>query len=327
MKNTIISLGFLLIFQQNLKAQDYHFSQFDVSEVSLNPAYTGQFKDHLYRSSMIHRNQWRSLVVKPFSAFNISFEMPLSAKRWGLGGYINNYDGTNIYNEFNLVFSGSYRITSPNQDKHILTTGLQTGFINKNINDNDLTFDSQYDNGGFSDDLSTLETFDRFSKFMPEINWGIYYKYNKYEDFSFYGGFSLFHISSPKNQFVESTVDKSSRLPRRYVLHGGFSYELSQSYTIEVKTREMWQGLASEYYFGAELEYIIDRYLNSRIKWGVFYRHLDAVVPMVGFEYKSLSFATSYDITVSGLKKYNNSLGALEFTLKYAPRKRWIAKF
>ncbi len=317
----------IIAFEGSLNAQDYHFSQFDISEVSLNPAMTGQFKNHLYRASMMHRNQWRSLVIKPFSTFNVSYEMPLRAKRWGIGGYMVNYDGANFYNEINLVASASYRITKLLQEKHTLTTGLQAGFINRNLNENDLTFNSQYDNGGFSSSLSSLESFDRFTKFMPEVNWGIYYRYKPNRKFFAYSGLSIFHISSPKSQFIETSISNPDRLPRRYVIHGGFSYEISDSYTIEVKTREMWQDQASEYYGGVELEYIIDKYLNSRVKAGVYYRYNDATVPMIGIEYKNLAFATSYDITISKLNNYNSNLGGLEFTLKYAPKTRWVPKF
>ena len=320
MKNTITILCFTLFaFNNNLNAQDYHFSQFDVSPVRLNPALTGQFRDYAYKSGIMYRNQWRSLSVKPFSTFNMSYEMPLKHEQWGVGGYIMNFDGAKIYNEFNMAFSTAYRITKPDQDIHVLTTGLQLGFINKNINDKELTFNNQYDGGSFNTDLASMENFERFSKFMPEINWGIYYQYGGVENLELYGGFALFHISSPKNQFIESTINPS-RLPRRFVLHGGASYKVNEEFTVDVKTREMWQGKASEYYFGSEVKYLLENEINSRLIGGVYYRVKDAVVIIAGIEYKNLTFAASYDITVSDLKNYNSRFGGLEFSLRYAPR-------
>jgi len=321
MKNTlVIILTFVLAFSSNKgMAQDYHFSQFDVLPVRLNPALTGMFKDYAYKSGAIYRNQWRALSVKPFSTFSLSYEMPLKNDRWGIGAYMTNYDGAKIYNEFNLVISGAYRITKPDQDIHILTSGLQAGFINKNINDKELTFNNQYDGGGFNTDLASMETFDRFSKFMPEINLGLYYEYGGVDDLRLFAGFSLYHITSPKNQFIESTVDPS-RLPRRFVLHGGAVYKINPDYTVSLKTREMWQGKASEYYFGGEIEYLYERKTNTRVLGAVYYRVKDALVLGAGIEYKNLTFMMSYDITTSSLNNYNNGYGGLEFSIKFAPR-------
>ena len=316
-KNSISAL-ILILVSFSVNAQDYHFSQYDVLPVRLNAAMTGMFNDHAYKSGIIYRNQWRSLSVKPFSTFNLSYEMPINA-RWGVGGYITNFDGAKIYNEFNFVASGAYRITKPNQDLHVLNTGLQLGFINKNINDKELTFNNQYQAGGFNPDLTSKETFERFSKFMPEINLGLFYQYGGFDKIKPYLGFSLYHISSPKNQFVESTSNPS-RLPRRYLLHGGFTYQFDPDYVLEVKTREMWQGKASEYYMGFDLEYLIDRPTNTRVTGAFYYRVKDAIVLGVGLEYKNLEFTTSYDITISDLKNYNSSFGGLEFSLKFAPR-------
>ncbi len=315
----------LLVVSGGIFAQDYHFSQFDASSVRMNAGMTGMFSNYSYKSGIMYRNQWRSLSVKPFSTFNLSYEMPVN-RRWGVGGYITNFDGAKVYNEFNLVLSGAYRITKPGQDIHVLSTGLQIGFINKNINDKELTFNNQYQGGGFNPDMTSKENFERFSKFMPEINFGLYYEYGDWYPFKPYIGFSIFHISSPKNQFIETSVDPS-RLPRRYLLHAGVIYKINQEYTLELKTREMWQGRASEYYMGFELDYLVDSRSNTKITGAFFYRVKDAVVLGIGMDYRNLKFMTTYDITTSGLKDHNSSFGGLEFSLRFAPRRGGATKY
>ena len=48
---------------------------------------------------------------------------------------------------------------------------------------------------------------------------------------------------------------------------------------------------------------------------GLYYRHKDAVIPMLGFETNDLKFTFSYDATISTLNNFNGYRGASEFTL------------
>ena len=318
----IYTLLFLVTYAGN--AQDYHFSQFDVSPVTLNPSLTGNFKKYDYKSSVIYRNQWRTLSSKPFSNFNLSYEMPLNS-RWGIGGYISNFDGAKVYNEFNLVLSGSYRITVPNNKRYLISVGLQAGMINKNINDRDLTFNNQYQSGGFNPDITSTENIEKLSKVVPELNFGIFYKYygktpqSKYKP---YIGASVFHISSPKQDFL-STKENASRLPRRFLLHGGIDIKYSRTFNMEVKFRNQWQGKGREYYFGSDFNYLVSTEGNTTLKGLLYYRVKDAFVVGFGVDYKHMTFITTYDITTSGLNEFNNNKGALEFSLLYRPVKKY----
>ena len=316
-----LTLLFIICSYHTGMSQDYHFSQFDVSPVKLNPALTGKNTEYNYVAAVMYRNQWRNLSNKPFSNFNLSYEMPING-RWGVGGYISNFDGAKVYNEFNLVVSGSYSVSRPGNKKYQLTTGLQAGFINKNINDRDLTFNNQYQDGGFNPDISSQENLERLSKFVPEINFGIFYKYFGKTGNSKvvpYGGFSVFHISSPKQEFLEGT-EEVSRLPRRFVLHGGAEVKFTREFTADVKFRNQWQGRGSEYFFGSDFNYKIDFATNTSIKALLYYRVKDAFVTGFGIQYMNMTFITTYDITTSTLKEFNSSRGALEFSMLFAPK-------
>ena len=48
---------------------------------------------------------------------------------------------------------------------------------------------------------------------------------------------------------------------------------------------------------------------------GMYYRPDDAIIPMIGFIYKSIRLMFSYDVTTSSLKQYNNGNGAWEFSI------------
>ncbi|HEX2535401.1 MAG TPA: type IX secretion system membrane protein PorP/SprF, partial [Chitinophagaceae bacterium] len=48
---------------------------------------------------------------------------------------------------------------------------------------------------------------------------------------------------------------------------------------------------------------------------GLYYRHNEAVIPMIGLGYKDYVMNFTYDATVSSLSQYNGSRGAFEFSL------------
>lgn len=321
MKNRKINSTLAIVFtilSINISAQDYHFSQFDALVPSYQPALTGMFDDYKYRAASQYRNQWRPLATKPFSTFGMSFDMPVN-NRWGLGGYLVNYDGARVFNAFSFIVSGAYKVTDPNQKKHLLTTGLQAGIVYKNINNSDLLFENQYSNGEFNPSLPSNENFQRLSKLVPEFNFGVYYEWiDELNDYHPYVGVSVFHITSPKESLLSTEAD--SRLPRRFMFNGGCKLDITKELEIDIKGMYQYQGKAREILFGSSGAYLIGE-SKTKVNLGLFYRVQDAAFIMTGISYEELTFNLSYDITTSGLSSYNNNQGALEFTLIYQPQK------
>lgn len=334
----IVAVSSLLFLIQSVVAQDYHYTNFDEIEPMLNPAMTGTFKTYKYRAAAQYRNQWRSVASKPFSTFSLAYDMPIDS-RWGIGGYLTNFDGARIYNAFNFVVSGSYKIIDPKKDEHLLTTGLQAGVIYKNTNNLDLLFDNQYSGGTFNPQLPSQESFARFSKTMPEFNFGVYYEYtDDAKKFHPYLGVSLFHITSPKEAIlIESTAAK---LPRRLAINGGSKFNISQELDLNLKTLYMLQGTAREFVLGLLASYrqkgqSIGSYSMKEQSLEYFaganYRHKDAIAIILGLQYDVLRYKVSYDITTSTLNTVNRGRGALEFSMVFMPkngyRKRSRKKF
>lgn len=297
-------------------AQDYHFSQYDALVPTYQPALTGIFNETHYRGATQYRNQWRPLATKPFSTFALAYDMPV-AERWGVGGYIVNYDGAKVFNAFNFVVSGAYRITEPTQEKQLLTVGLQMGMIYKNTNNSDLLFESQYADGQFNNQLPSNESFQRLSKLMPEFNVGAYYEWtDPAKEYHPYFGATVFHASSPKESILME--GEGSTLPRRYLFHTGCKLDLSDEFRMNVKGMYQYQGKASDIVAGLSGSYLLtDK--QTALQLGCYYRVQDAVVILTGVTYEDLTFTFSYDMTTSGLKEFNGGRGAVEFTLVYAP--------
>ncbi|MFT5600687.1 MAG: type IX secretion system PorP/SprF family membrane protein [Flavobacteriales bacterium] len=297
--------------------QDYHFSQFDAMVPAYQPAKTGMFNDSKYRATTQYRNQWRPIATKPFTTFGMSYDMPIN-ERWGVGGYIQNFDGARVFNAFNVVASGAYKITDPTQNKHLLTTGLQLGGVYKNINNLDLLFENQYDDGKLNPVIASNESFRRMSKLSPEVNLGVYYEWtDEVNDYHPYIGFTAFHLTSPKESILE-TGTSDARLPRRWLFHSGCKLDLTEEIDMDFKAMYQYQGKATELMLGFSGIYKLHE-AKTDIHLGCYYRNRDAVIINTGLTYEELTFTIGYDITVSGLKEYNGGYGALEFGLTYRP--------
>ncbi|HSN60096.1 MAG TPA: type IX secretion system membrane protein PorP/SprF, partial [Ferruginibacter sp.] len=78
-------------------------------------------------------------------------------------------------------------------------------------------------------------------------------------------------------------------------------------FSMQSKSTEISGGLIANYNLAEAGE--------KQLIAGLYYRHKDAVIPMIGFEVNTLRFTFSYDATMSTLKNFNNYRGATEFTL------------
>ena len=314
MKKLIVSITIIIgCTVTTVRAQDAQFSQMENLTVLYNPATTGLFTHRDINIGAVYRNQWSSLSSS-INSFAITFDMPLLSGRWGVGGYIQNTDEIGIINTFNFMASGSYLISHPDNPKYTLSAGLQLGFLYKRINVNNMTFDMQYEAGNFNPDLANGENFIRQNTWMPDVNIGFYYRnINMDKQFRPYGGFSVFHITNPKEQFLDGTVD---RLPLRYFFELGAEYKINEEVIINPvvyyqRQREFQQFVAN----------IIGKYnfMTSPYKLlaGIGYRHQDAVIMHLGFQHGYNVFRFSYDFNISDLNVYTKNRGAMEFSLIY----------
>lgn len=313
---SLVILG-LAAMANPLQAQDAHLSEFDASPVLLNPALTGMFDDGDIRVAVNYRSQWGVLSSK-FVTTGVGFDMPLY-DRWGVGGYVYNSDFADVYSSFNFMLSGAYQVTKPEQEKMVLSTGIQVGFIYKRANDNKLIFDNQYDDGNFDSDLPTGESFEQYRRFMPDINIGFHYlSKNKDWKANPYGGFAVAHITTPDESFIG---DQVSELPVRWTVSGGAKIELSDDIMLNPSLLFMRQRTFQEINIGTMASYTLKN-TNYDILGGLFYRFDDAVIIHAGMKHLNNIYRISYDINTSSLSEYSNKRGAIEFSVLYTGKKK-----
>src|SRR5687767_631950 len=77
------TLILLILAAPFLRAQDIHFSQFNASPLTLNPALTGKLSC-TYRFAINYRNQWNS-VPAPYETYSAAFDALAKTSKYDNG--------------------------------------------------------------------------------------------------------------------------------------------------------------------------------------------------------------------------------------------------
>lgn len=327
MKKIITYISVLTLTCLTVNAQDYHVSQYDVTNLYLNPAQTGMYGREKgdYKISFDQRSQWRAIGVKPFLSTYLSYDMPyeIKNKKFGFGAFLINNNAGNI-NTFTFMGSASYDILGKADtkvtDKHLLSLGLQLGLFYRSTNPNSLSYDVQYsyDNGGaFDQSIANNETNNRVNITRFDANYGLYYKLiDRDKKAHPYAGFSMSHLTRPN----ESLVGTRTRIPIRFVGYGGCDIKLDDKMDITPRILYMNQSKAYDFTSGFLFYYRLNEN-NTKVLAGFDYRWKDACIISLGLKHPSYALRFSYDINTSYLKNYSNGRGAFEVSLIYVGKK------
>lgn len=296
-----------------LIAQDIHFSQFYNSPLTLNPALTGRMNGK-YRVAAIYRNQWFGPVNgnTSFSTPSASFDMPIRLKKdvIGVGGYFVS-DRSSEGNLKNNLFMASAAYHKSIGMKHAISLGVQLGYGNKELSLSNIRFASQFDAQQNFDATRSGENLKNTSKGAFDVNVGLLYSANFSEKFSLYAGGSIFHVTTPEQNFTNSNEET----PERYVGNAGFNIGLTDKISLNPSLIYMNQASAEEINTGLSVSLKFSE--QTALHLGTYYRFDDAVIPYVGADYKGFSLGLSYDANTS---KLNNTNGSIELSLIYISR-------
>lgn len=339
-----ILLG-IIISAPGLHAQDIHFSQFDQSPLTLNPALAGNTT--WMRGILHYRTQWKSVTV-PYNTIGASFDMKgkrgfgfakgkqtAKVRQSGQNGF---GWGVNLYNdkagdgEMGTLQAGltlAYQIYI--NPKNMIALGMQGGMIQRSVNYGNLHWGKQYCStcpDGYDPGAPTGETFARDNFTASDISTGLIYHFKKSERYirggdnsEFTIGASLFHVTQPDYSYL-GTKDK---LYQRMVIHGSGTIGIPQStFGIAPSFMVARQGPNQEILAGALIRYRLkedSKYTGfvkgATLSLGGFYRNKDAFVAAMFFEFSNYAIGASYDLNVSGLKSVSTGRGGFELTLKY----------
>jgi type IX secretion system PorP/SprF family membrane protein len=320
MKTKIKSLLAIIAicFTYSLQAQDLHFSQFFNSPLTTNPANTGFIPDGDYRLGVNFRDQWSSIMSIPYktmSAFGDVQVMKNSNETGWMGiGAVVLRDVAGSGNLTSTKLYGSVAYHQMIGYGSLVSMGFNVGYANKQINAANLKFPDQFDGKFFDNKLPTSVVLQRNNIGYLDMQVGMNYAYFPNERVYVNTGFSVHHVNQPKESFFESN-DVTNKVPRRYIgfLNGSFMINdewivnPNAYFTTQAGSSELVGGLNAHYNLSGDGEYVLIG--------GLYYRHKEAVIPLVGLGYKDYTFSFTYDATISELKNYNNTRGAFEFSL------------
>jgi type IX secretion system PorP/SprF family membrane protein len=196
----------------------------------------------------------------------------------------------------------------------LLSLGFNVGYANKQINSANLKFPDQFDGKFFDNKLPTSAVLDRNSIGYLDMQVGMNYAYFPTQNVYVNTGFSVQHVNKPRESFFESD-EISNRVPMRYIGFLNGSFKLNDQWIINPNIYYSRQTNVFELAGGVNAHYNLSGDGSYQLIGGLYYRHNDAFIPMVGLGYNDISFMFSYDATVSSLKNYNGSRGAFEFSL------------
>jgi len=317
LKTLLLTLFIPVIIQ----AQDIHFSQFYNSPLTLNPSLTGYMNGN-FRLGAIYRNQWRD-VTKPYVTTSASFDMPIQKgfgddDMMGVGVvFFHDQSGTVNLATISVNASFAYHKVLGVNKTHVLSGGLQVGYVQKKVDLSNAIFADQMDGSltpvNPSADVSNIQNVN-----SEQLNVGLSYAVKAGSRANIFLGGALFNITKPKQSFV---IGNDDRLPMRAVGQGSVEIKVSEKvklipsiiYMNQGKTYEVNVGFAMDYEFAKDVDFLLGGYYRGG---------MDAAIPMVGLSIKNFQLAASYDVNVSTLKQSSNYKGAFEVSLLYVNKKK-----
>ncbi len=318
-----VALTFLVSF--SVSAQDIHFSQYNASPLTLNPAQTGNFNCN-FRAGINYRNQWAS-VASPFVTYSGFFDMPLSTVKGfdendqiGVGLYLfNDRSGEGIMSNFQAVLTGAYHKALGAESQHKLSLGVGVGFMQKRLDQSKLIWGSQWTGDGFDPTQSSGENFvdgTSFGNFNLDL--GLMFKSSALDgDLVYEAGGTIFHLTTPSENFLAGGDD--NQLGMRYLGHARAIYMINDKFSVQPSFLYMNQSAAQEIVAGSDFGYVISAgTFQGAASIGAHYRFDDAVIAQIGLDYQNFRFGFSYDITTSSLTNaVNGGVGGFELSLIY----------
>jgi len=309
-----------LMFGIAAQAQDLHFSQFMNSPLLTNPANTGFIPDGDYRLGVTFRNQWASLTPYPYKTMSAFGDAQILQNQnndgWvGIGGLIlRDVAGSGVLTSTRMYGSIAYHQML--NLGSLLSAGFNVGYANKRINTTNLTFPSQW-NGKFFDShqVGQMPSFASNNIGYLDLQAGLNYAYFPNSNMYLNIGFSSHHINRPKESFFDDQQGVDNRIAVRHTAFVNGSFKLNDQWIINPNAYYSLQAKSYEYVLGMNAHYNLSGDGEKVLIGGLYYRSSDAVIPMIGLGFKDYTFTFTYDATISTLKNYNNTRGALEFSL------------
>ncbi len=304
------------------QAQDPHFSQFFASPLTLNPAFTGKF-DGTWRLAANHRDQWPS-IPKAYVTTSASIDFGIMKSKiaegdvFGVG--ISGVSDASANSQLKLNYGSislSYHKALDENGYNTIGAGFQGTYSSMTLDISKLTFESMLTQNGFTGASGEVLNNGNNQSYI-DMNAGLLFSGSTNGVNNYYLGVSMYHINRPKVSFK----DNNWYLTGRVTVHGGGSFPLSESLSLNGSIIHQRQNKASETMLGAALNLGAgsDAEKPTSVYIGSWLRLNDAIIPYIGLEFGGLRIGASYDVNISSLKAATGNRGGSEISIIYIKR-------
>lgn len=318
----ILALTFGVIVNANAQ-QDKHFSMFAESPVYMNPAAAGFFPGNMQLFTNF-RMQWMPVSDTPYRTMSASADWRMLDNGSFLGAGVNFYNdmaGSSKYMVNEVTFPINYAIQIA-KDNHF-AIGLQPGWYQRTIVNQNLTWDNQWTGTNFNTSYSSNEVLlnENLNMSRFDIAAGAYWYAHLSRQTKLSFGLAGTHLTKQRVNFMS----EDSRLFRKLTLHGQCEFKQQNSnLTFIPAFYGFIQGPNKELVVGSNFRYLLRG--SSRItgyfeeialSFGAYYRIGDAIMANVIFDIAGLSVGAAYDLNVSKLTVASKGFGGFEVFLRY----------
>lgn len=317
MRKVIVILSFIFCAGK-LFAQDLHFSQFFNSPLTTNPANTGFIPNSDFRIGAHYRNQYSNIMAVPYKTMSVFGDAQVFRNKiengWlGLGGVLlSDVAGAGSLRSTKIYASVAYHQMLGFSS--LLSAGFNLGYANKRIDVSRLKFPDQYDGKFFDGNLPTDVMLSENNIGYFDMQAGINYAYFPDEDVYINAGYSIHHVNKPRETFFKDDT-QAGLIPMRHIGFVNAILKVTPNAIINPNIYYTNQAGANELVGGMNINFNLGGFGEKQLIAGAYYRLKDAAIGLVGFEIHGTRFTFTYDATMSAMRNFNNSRGALEFSV------------
>jgi type IX secretion system PorP/SprF family membrane protein len=302
----------LLLFVEQLAAQDFHFVNSFQSPQLLNPAATGSSSAKRTQVTSLYRGQWDNIGhQKAYQGAAIFADLRFCLQNSRKSYYAL---GIGVQRDFStlggLAHSAGMMTAAYHQhlgQNRFLSAGVNLGGIGFGVKPGTLKFDAQYQNGQFDPSRSNGEEFLRESFVQGDVGAGLQF-YNNQSGWSL--GASWQHLNQP----LYSLFDEQNRLGIGMVLFGTYTLRRTDYSDHQWQIRGLyrrqsflgsnslqWQSLLGTFF---------QQKTQNQLRWsaGAYARvtststrvmSLNALIPAIQLSSDEYSVQLSYDIDLA----------------------------
>lgn len=306
----------------SLQAQDIHFTLFNFSPLTLNPASTGAFEG-TFRAGGIYRDQWTTLnrgMRTPSFYLDAPVIQGFGKNDWVGVGLTMFQDNAGVGNLQTTSFqlSGSYHLSLDKRGNSILTLGAQGGQVQKRIrNTDDIIFADEIVFGGGSvmesEDKRNLAASSDNNRPYFDLGGGLLFTQRIDKTGYLQLGFAMMHLTRPRYG-VLTQVDRQQL---RYNAHAELRTDVGKNMFIAPTAVFSMMGKAYEVVGQAWSGLYMNEERDLALRFGLGYRWGDSGQALFGVDYKNLRAAIGYDLNFSELAPAISRQGGFEIGVMY----------